>query len=58
MVWLVAHVVFLTGFRNRMEFLFARITSFFGHSRDERTLTLQQVLAGQALESRDSASEA
>ena len=57
-VWLVVHVVFLTGFRNRIEFLFSRITSFFGQSRYERTITLQQVSARQALETSDSAPEA
>jgi NADH dehydrogenase len=57
-VWLVVHVVFLTGFRNRIEFLFPWITSFFGQSRYERTITLQQVSARQALETSDSAPEA
>ena len=47
-----------TGFRNRIEFLFSRITSLFGQSRYERTITLQQVSARQALETSDSAPEA
>ena len=50
LVWLIVHVVFLTGFRNRIELLFSWITSFFGQSRYERTITLQQVLARQARE--------
>lgn len=57
-VWLVVHLVFLTGFRNRIQLLFSWVISFFGKSRYERTITLQQVLARQALEASDSAPEA
>jgi NADH dehydrogenase len=49
-VWLVVHVVFLTGFKNRGGALFYWITSFFGRSRYEQTITLQQVVARRALE--------
>jgi NADH dehydrogenase len=50
LVWLVVHLVFLTGFKNRASALFSWILSFFGRSRYERTITLQQVLARRALE--------
>jgi NADH dehydrogenase len=49
-VWLVVHLTFLTGFKNRAGALFGWIISFFGSSRAERTVTLQQVRARQALE--------
>lgn len=49
-MWLVVHLVFLTGFKNRASALFSWILSFFGRSRYERTITLQQVLARRALE--------
>ena len=50
LVWLVVHLVFLTGFKNRVAALFSWIISFFGRSRYERTITLQQVVARRALE--------
>ena len=50
LVWLVEHLVFLTGFKNRAAALFSWGVSFFGRSRYERTFTLQQVLARQAVE--------
>jgi NADH dehydrogenase len=48
-VWLVVHLVFLTGFKNRATALFKWIVTFFGRGRAERTITIQQVLARQAL---------
>jgi NADH:ubiquinone reductase (H+-translocating) len=50
LIWLVVHLTFLTGFKNRVAALFHWIVSFFGRSRPERTITAQQVLARQALE--------
>jgi NADH dehydrogenase len=50
LVWLVVHLVFLTGFKNRAAALFSCVISFFGRSRYERTIALQQVLARQATE--------
>ena len=47
--WLVVHLAFLTGFKNRVSALFDWIISFFGRSRPERTITAQQVFARQAL---------
>jgi NADH dehydrogenase len=49
LVWLVGHLVFLTGFKNRAAALFSWIISFFGRSRYERTITLQQVAARRSL---------
>jgi NADH:ubiquinone reductase (H+-translocating) len=50
LVWLVVHITFLTGFKNRASALFHWIVSFFGRGRGERTITMQQVLAHRALE--------
>jgi NADH dehydrogenase len=47
--WLVVHLTFLTGFKNRVAALFHWMISFFGRSRPERTITAQQVFARQAL---------
>ena len=47
--WLVVHLTFLTGFKNRVGALFHWTISFFGRSRPERTITAQQIFARQAL---------
>ncbi len=47
--WLVVHLTFLTGFKNRVSALFHWTISFFGRSRPERTITAQQIFARQAL---------
>ena len=49
LIWLVVHLTFLTGFKNRIGALFHWTVSFFGRSRPERTITAQQVFARQAL---------
>jgi NADH:ubiquinone reductase (H+-translocating) len=49
LIWLVVHLTFLTGFKNRAGALFHWTISFFGRSRPERTITAQQVFARQAL---------
>jgi len=49
LIWLVVHLTFLTGFKNRVSALFHWMISFFGRSRPERTITAQQVFARQAL---------
>ena len=51
LIWLVVHLTFLTGFKNRVSALFHWTISFFGRSRPERTITAQQVFARQALAS-------
>ena len=45
LLWLVVHLTFLTGFKNRVSALFHWTISFFGRSRPERTITAQQVFA-------------
>jgi NADH dehydrogenase len=45
LVWLVVHLTFLTGFKNRAAALFHWIISFFGRGRAERTITLGQIAA-------------
>jgi NADH dehydrogenase len=47
--WLVVHLTFLTGFKNRVSALFHWAISFFGRSRPERTITAQQIFARRAL---------
>jgi NADH:quinone reductase (non-electrogenic) len=49
LVWLVVHLTFLTGFKNRISALFHWTISFFGRSRPERTMTAQQIFARRAL---------
>jgi NADH dehydrogenase len=50
LIWLLVHLTFLTGFKNRVSALFHWMISFFGRSRPERTITAQQVFARQALD--------
>ncbi len=45
MMWAVVHITFLTGFKNRWIALFKWTTTFIGHQRDERTLTIHQLSA-------------
>jgi NADH dehydrogenase len=49
-IWLVVHITFLTGFKNRVTALFHWIISFLGRARSERTITMQQIFARQALQ--------
>jgi NADH:quinone reductase (non-electrogenic) len=49
LAWLVVHLTFLTGFKNRVSARFHWTISFFGRSRPERTITAQQIFARQAL---------
>jgi NADH dehydrogenase len=48
-MWLVVHLTFLAGFKNRVSALFHWMISFFGRSRPERTITAQQIFARRAL---------
>jgi NADH:ubiquinone reductase (H+-translocating) len=48
--WLVVHLTFLTGFKNRFTALVHWTISFLGRGRAERTITEQQVVARLALE--------
>ena len=53
-MWLVVHLTFLTGFKNRVSALASWIVAFLGRGRRQRTITKQQVLARtRALESAD-----
>jgi NADH dehydrogenase len=45
LMWAFVHITFLTGFKNRFTALVKWLTSFVGSSRDERTITMQQVSA-------------
>ena len=49
-LWLVVHLTFLTGFKNRASALARWAISFLGRGRSERTITEQQVVARPRLE--------
>jgi hypothetical protein len=50
LLWLVVHVVGLTGFKNRVSALFNWTVAFLGRGRPQRVITAQQVFARRALE--------
>ena len=50
LVWLVVHIVFLTGFKNRFQALMHWTNTFIGGGRAERTITLRQVMGRVAIE--------
>jgi NADH dehydrogenase len=45
LMWLVVHLAFLTGFRNRFAAVLNWAVAFFGRGRRQRTITEQQVFA-------------
>jgi NADH dehydrogenase len=45
LMWLLVHLVFLTGFKNRLSALANWTVAFLGRGRRQRTITKQQVLA-------------
>jgi NADH:ubiquinone reductase (H+-translocating) len=45
LMWAFIHLTFLTGFKNRGTALLKWLSAFVGSSRDERTITMQQVSA-------------
>ena len=49
LMWLVIHLVYLVGFKNRVTALLHWTVSFIGRDRSERTVTAQQVYARTAL---------
>jgi NADH:ubiquinone reductase (H+-translocating) len=55
LVWLVVHLTFLTGFKNRLGALAHWGIAFVGHSRAERVITRQQIEARTALAARSQA---
>jgi len=48
-MWLGVHIVYLTGFKNRVTALLRWSISFLGRGRSERTTTEQQIFARSAL---------
>jgi len=49
LMWLGLHLVYLTGFKNRVTALGHWLVSFLGHGRQERVTTEQQIYARRAL---------
>ncbi|WP_203336366.1 NAD(P)/FAD-dependent oxidoreductase [Nocardioides limicola] len=49
LMWLGVHLVYITGFKNRVSALLKWAISFFGRGRSARTMTLQQIFARNAL---------
>jgi NADH dehydrogenase len=49
LMWLGVHLVYLTGFKNRLTALLHWAVSFVGRGRSERTTTEQQIFARNAL---------
>jgi NADH dehydrogenase len=45
LLWLVVHLTFLTGFKNRAATLANWTVAFLGRARRQRTITKQQVFA-------------
>jgi|SRR6516225_1701066 NADH dehydrogenase len=45
LMWLVVHLAFLTGFKNRISAVASWAVAFLGRGRRQRTITKQQVLA-------------
>jgi NADH dehydrogenase len=50
LMWLVVHLAYLVGFKNRLTTLLHWAVSFVGRGRSERTVTQQQIFARQALD--------
>jgi NADH dehydrogenase len=50
LMWLGVHIVYLTGFKNRLSALGHWAVSFLGRGRSERTTTEQQIFARAALD--------
>ena len=48
-MWLAVHLVYITGFKNRVTALLHWAISFLGRGRSERTTTEQQIFARSAL---------
>ncbi len=49
LMWLAVHLVYITGFKNRITALLHWFVSFIGRGRSERTTTEQQIFARAAL---------
>jgi len=57
LMWLVIHLVYLTGFKNRFTTLVHWAVTFVSNDRSERVATEQQIFARQALERQGGAAE-
>ncbi len=55
LMWLVVHITFLTGFRNRLTAMFHWLGTFAAGGRAERTITVRQVVGRVALDDARSA---
>jgi len=49
LMWLALHLIYITGFKNRVTALLHWFVSFIGRGRSERTTTEQQIFARSAL---------
>ena len=49
LMWLAVHLVYITGFKNRVTAVLHWFVSFLGRGRSERTATEQQIFARAAL---------
>ncbi|CAN5472532.1 NAD(P)/FAD-dependent oxidoreductase [soil metagenome] len=49
LMWLAVHLVYITGFKNRITAVMHWLVSFLGRGRSERTATEQQIFARNAL---------
>jgi NADH dehydrogenase len=49
LLWLVVHLLYLVGFKNRLTTVLHWFVSFVGRGRSERVVTVQQVLARTAI---------
>ncbi|MFC7493188.1 MULTISPECIES: NAD(P)/FAD-dependent oxidoreductase [unclassified Nocardioides] len=49
LMWLALHLIYITGFKNRITALLHWFVSFIGRGRSERTTTEQQIFARSAL---------
>jgi len=56
LLWLVVHITFLTGFKNRLAALAQWTIAFVARGRSERVITHQQIVARQAIAAVRSAS--
>jgi NADH:ubiquinone reductase (H+-translocating) len=55
LMWLLVHLMVLTGFKNRVAVVATWLIAFIGRGRPQRAITAQQVLARRALSARDEA---
>ncbi|BAL88325.1 putative pyridine nucleotide-disulfide oxidoreductase [Actinoplanes missouriensis 431] len=57
MMWLVVHLMYLVGFKNRVSAVGHWFVSFLGRGRSERVTTAQQVMAREAIQQVTAAGE-